>query len=289
MTTTRRATAAAVGPDVSDCSRSTVCNVTDAPPPHDHPDRVPPPPPPTLTRPPGYAAYQSNPTPTVAVRRIGTLGKAITIGTAIVAIGTVISALLSNGLRTDAANFLAGSTTNDEFQSAIAPLTSSQAVTSVATITTGVLTIIWMFRIAGNVRSFGRITTWSPLFAIFGWFLPPMVLYIIPLLVLRELWKASEPSVVDGTDTWKRSPDNPLLWVWFVLFGVVPAILLAVQIGSFASSGLPSGNLESVAKTLDDYGTLGYLSAVLNVAAATVWIMFVRQLTQRHRQLTSET
>ena len=49
-----------------------------------------------------------------------------------------------------------------------------------------------MYRIATNVRAFQRQTTWSPLFAIFGWMLPPFVLYVIPFLMLRELWKASD-------------------------------------------------------------------------------------------------
>ena len=212
----------------------------------------------------------------------------MTILTAVVAVGTVASTLMSTSVSTDAKDFLAGSITDDEFRTAIAPLNGIQLVTTLATLATGVLTIIWMFRMAGNVRAYGRVTTWSPLFAIFGWFLPPMVLYVIPFLVLRELWKASEPTLVDGTDRWKRSKDNPLLWAWFVLFGILPAILFAVQIGSLATNGLPTGDLDSIAETLADYGTLGYLSAVLNVAAAVVWISFVRQLTQRHRQLTSE-
>lgn len=233
-------------------------------------------------------AYQQHPAPAGGTKRIAGVAKGVAILTAVVAVGTVASTLMSAGVSTDAKDFLAGSITDDEFRDAIAPLNGIQLVTSLATVATGVLTIIWMFRMAGNVRSYGRMTTWSPLFAIFGWFLPPMVLYVIPFLVLRELWKASEPTTVDGTDGWKRAEDTPLLWAWFVLFGVLPAILFAVQIGSFAANGLPTGDLDSIADTLDDFGTLGYLSAALNVAAAVVWISFVRRLTQRHRQLTSE-
>lgn len=206
----------------------------------------------------------------------------------IVALGTVVSTLLSAGIATDAADFLAGSIEQSEFEDALVPLNSVQLLVSVATIATGVLTIIWMFRIANNVRAFGRQTTWHPLFAIFGWFLPPLILYVIPFLVLRELWKASEPTTVDGTDNWKRTPDTPLLWAWFVLFGLLPAVLFAVQVGSFASGGVPTGDIESVAESLDEFAAIGWLSAALNVAAAVVWVRFVRQLTQRHKQLTNE-
>jgi hypothetical protein len=221
-------------------------------------------------------------------RRVGGFAIPIVVSTAIVGLGTLIAAFLSAGITTDAADFLAGSIEQSEFEDALMPLNSIQLLVSVATLATGILTVIWMFRIASNVRAFGRATTWAPLFAIFGWFLPPLILYIIPFLVLRELWKASEPDVVDGTDSWKRTPDNPLLWVWFVLFGLLPAVLFAVQVGSFATGGVPTGDIESVAEGLDEFGAVGWLTAVLTAAAAVVWIQVVRQLTQRHKRLTNE-
>ena len=46
--------------------------------------------------------------------------------------------------------------------------------------------------------------------------------------------------------------------------------------------------MESVAESLDDFGAIGYLTAVVSVAAAAAWIMFVRQLTPRHMRLTGE-
>lgn len=223
------------------------------------------------------------------MRRVGGLATPIVVSTIVVALGTLVAAFLSAGIATDAADFLAGSTSQSDFEDSLVPLNSVQLLVSVATLATGVLTIIWMFRMASNVRAFGRATTWSPLFAIFGWFLPPLVLYVIPFLVLRELWKASEPVAVDDTDGWKRTPDNPVLWIWFVLFGVIPALLFAIQIGSFASGGLPTGDVESVAESLDEFGALGWLTAVLTLGAAVVWIRFVRELTQRHKQLTNET
>ncbi len=221
-------------------------------------------------------------------RRVGGFAIPIVVSTAIVGVGTLIAAFLSAGVTTDAADFLAGSIEQSEFEDALMPLNSIQLLVSVATLATGILTVIWMFRMASNVRAFGRATTWAPLFAIFGWFLPPLILYIIPFLVLRELWKASEPDVVDGTDSWKRTPDNPLLWVWFILFGILPAVLFAVQVGSFATGGVPTGDIESVAEGLDEFGAVGWLTAVLTAAAAVVWIQVVRQLTQRHKRLTNE-
>ncbi len=51
---------------------------------------------------------------------------------------------------------------------------------------------------------------------------------------------------------------------------------------------MPTGDLESVAESLDEFGAVGWLTAVLNVAAAIVWVRIVRQLTQRHKRLTNE-
>jgi len=209
--------------------------------------------------------------------------------TAVVGVGTLVTSVLSAGVSQDASDYLQGVIDEDEFRDAIGPLNGVQLLVGLATVATGILTIVWMYRIATNVRAYGRNTTFSPLFSIFGWFLPPGILYILPFLVLRELWKASDPSTVDDPgDSWKRTPDNPVLWVWFVLFGLLPTVLLAVQIGSLATGGLPNGDLESVAESLEDFGTVGLLAGVLNVAAAVAWIMFVRQLTERHTRLTNE-
>ncbi|MGB0112358.1 MAG: DUF4328 domain-containing protein [Ilumatobacteraceae bacterium] len=258
------------------------------PPPGATPPPTPPPPPPgNLAPPAGYVAFDAPPTQ-AGIKRIGGLAKAIVILTAILAVSTVITALLSAGVTQDAKDFLDGSISEDDFTTAIAPLNAVQLVTSLATLATGVLTIMWAYRIATNVRAFGRATTWSPLFAIFGWFLPPMVLYVIPFLVLRELWKASDSTSVDGTDRWKQEPDNRVLWLWLAVFGIIPTVLLAVQIGNFASAGIPSGNMESVAESLEDFAAIGYITAVVNVVAAATWIVFVRQLTERHVRLSGE-
>jgi hypothetical protein len=248
---------------------------------------VPPPPPSSLSAPPGYAAYHSNPTPAAALKRVGGLSKAIVVLTAIVAVATVIATLLSVGVAGDASDFLAGDLTDDEFQDALAPLSAVQSIAGVATLATGIVTMIWMYRIAGNIRAFGRRTTWSPLFSIFGWFLPPFFLYVIPFLVLREQWKGSDPTV-DETDGWKANDDNRTLWGWFAFYGLLPLVLFVAQVGSVASGGLGTGDNETIAESLDQVSALTFLSAVSVVGAAIFWIIFVRQLTRRHVALTNE-
>ena len=54
--------------------------------------------------------------------------------------------------------------------------------------------MIWMFKMAKNVRALGRQgLRYAPGWAIGGWFVPPCVLYVVPWLMFRELWKASDP------------------------------------------------------------------------------------------------
>ena len=222
---------------------------------------------------------------------MGGIAKAVRVLPVLVAIATVVQTVLSSSVTDDASAFLAGELTDDEFRDAVAPVSAIGTLTTLATLAAMIVTIIWMYRIASNVRALGRRTTWSPLFSIFGWVLPPF-LFLIPFLVLRELWKASEPtddtSDDSSDDAWRRTRDTPLLWVWLVTFGVLPTFLLAVEVSSLTSTSLGGGALDSQAEALDDFGIVQWLSALLTVIAAGVWYPFVRQLTARHRTLTHE-
>lgn len=207
--------------------------------------------------------------------------------TTVVAVATLVTTVLSAGISGDAQDFLDGTLTEDDFRESLNPLSTVQLLAGLATLATGILTVIWMYRLASNVRRYGRRTTWHPLFAIFGWFLPPLVLYIVPFLMLRELWKASDPES-KGDDGWRSGRENPVLWVWFALFGIIPAVLVFGQANSLATDGLPDTDLESVADSLNDFGAAGVVVALTNVVAAITWILLVRQLTDRHTALTNE-
>ena len=95
-------------------------------------------------------------------------------------------------------------------------------LTGLVTVAAAVLTMIWMFRVAKNHRTLHRGGTWGPGWAIGGWFLPPII-YVIPTLMLREIWKASDPSIPVGGD-WKSRPASPLPLVWLIVYCVPPLI-----------------------------------------------------------------
>lgn len=229
----------------------------------------------------------------MATRAVSRLASAVVVLTIIVAAATVLSTILSATVAGDAEDYLDNRISEDDFEDALGPLSTVQVLTGLATVATGVVTVIWMYRMATNVRALGRRTTWHPLFAVFGWFLPPLVLYVIPFLMMRELWKASDPrsrAISGETDEggWRRSGENAMLWVWFGLFGIAPLILVVVQVNTLTADGLPAGDTESVADSLDDFGAVSIVAAIVNVVAAAAWVLVVRQLTQRHTELTGE-
>jgi len=252
------------------------------------PSAPPPPPPPGLTPPPGYTAYNTGPTPTAQVSRIGGIAKAAMVLTAISGLTGIVVAFLLVPVNDKASDFLAGTISADDFNDTYQPVQLIQTLQSVIGIAAGVVTIIWMFKIANNLRAFSRRTTWHPLFSIFGWLLPPF-LFLIPLLILREMWKASDPASPAGTDSWRSSSDNPLLYVWFVTYGVIPFAITALTIGAVIDAALnASGDERVAAEAVDAASTYSLISGVVVLVAAAIWIIFVKQLTQRHTTLTGE-
>ncbi len=148
--------------------------------------------------------------------------------TGIAGLGAIITALTTPSATDSARDFLAGRIDEDQFLDDYTTFGLTQSLQSVGTIAAGVLTIIWLYKVAANVRSFGRATTWAPIWAVFGWILPP-VLVIIPFLMIREVWKASDPDVPHDPTGWKQSADNPLIWAWFAVYGVILTLISVVS------------------------------------------------------------
>lgn len=238
--------------------------------------------------PPGYVAYGSAPTPTKRVGRIQGLATAISIVVAIAGLGGLLNGFLQMSLRSDAEDFIAGRTSESEFNDTVLSSSAFSAVAGIATLAGMVLVMIWMYRVAANLRAYGHQTTWHPLFAVFGWVLPPGILYVIPLLMLRELWSKSAAAPGGGVSTDGGSNENPVLWVWWLFFGLLPLILLGFSASS-ALGGITDTDAEDVAERLvDSSDAITLLGAGGGLIAAAAWIIFVRQLTARHRGLTGE-
>lgn len=233
--------------------------------------------------------YQVAPTPLSRLRRVKGLSTATIVMTAFTGVGAVIAAIVTPTVADRARDFLRGEITEDEFLESYGIVALAQLLQGVGTIAVAVLSIIWLYRLAANVRAMGRSTTWAPIWAVFGWLLPPL-LYVIPLLMLREVWKAStsDPAANSQPNGWKSTPDNPLLWVWFLLYSVIPIVLTVLQARSlFGQLGL-GGDTDAVAEALDQNVTYVWLGALATIGAAVAWIRFTKALTEQHVLLTGE-
>ncbi|MEP4651847.1 MAG: DUF4328 domain-containing protein, partial [Ilumatobacter sp.] len=245
------------------------------------------------TAPPGYLAFRNAPTPVGQLKRIRGLGKWAMIATAGSAIVDVVAAVVLVPVLDKASGFLDGTVSADEFDDAYLSSQLLSTLSAVVGLAAGVFTILWMFRVASNLRVYSRRTTFSPVFSIFGWVLPPF-LFVLPLLVLRELWKASDPETPVGDEGWRARPVDPLLYVWFLLYGVVGGVIQAIVAVSTVSSLLDSGisttdSTRVTAESLDSGGILPFVAAGVALVAAAAWVLFVKRLTDRHVELTGET
>ncbi|MEO6570754.1 MAG: DUF4328 domain-containing protein [Ilumatobacteraceae bacterium] len=244
----------------------------------------PPPPPPDLMAPPGYSATTASPINMVSLKRVGGLSRAVMILVVVSALASVLSLIVRQGVRDDARAFLDGTLTRADFVTAMSPYLLMSFVQGVTMLAGLILIIIWMYRMASNHRTLHRGGTWGPGWAIGGWFLPPL-LYVIPLLMFRELWKASDPEVPIGGD-WKSRPVSPLPTIWFVLYSLVPIGLMIAQSGNMFT-GLGATE-EDLAEQLTGGSGMETLAVVVTVAGAVAFIAMARELTGRHRRLTGE-
>ena len=224
----------------------------------------------------------------VALHRVGGLAQVIVILTALVGVLGIVSTILTGLAIDDARAFLRDEITEDEFLDSYAAGALLGGAQGFAIVAILVLTMIWMYRLAANHRTLGRRGTWAPLWAIFGWFLPPVVLYVIPYLMFRELWRASDPDQPVAGEGWRTGPVAPVVTVWWVLYGIIPIVVLVWQGLDTIAGGIAETDAAAFAEMLDEQYTVSLVSALVNAAAAVAYILLVRGLTGRHRRLTGE-
>ncbi|MDQ3739128.1 MAG: DUF4328 domain-containing protein [Actinomycetota bacterium] len=248
-------------------------------------DTSPLPPPPPFQPPPGYAGYEDNYAAGVRdLRSVGGLAKWVCGLTLLAAVAQFIGTALSYTVREDARDFQDGALSEDEFLDAFNSVAAVSTLALVPFIAAIVTTLIWSTRIAGNHRALGRNTRWSPGMAAGGWFLPP-VLFVIPMLFTHEAWKASDPSVPPGEQRWTQRAANPMVFVWWVLYGIVPLAFIPFTLGRMTSFN-PSGE-DLATQLIDDLGFQLAASGV-QVLAGIAWAVVVFQITTQHRQFTGE-
>lgn len=245
---------------------------------------MPPPPPANLTAPTGYIGYAATPVGTGGLYRVGKLTKAAIALVGANAIVTLLSIVALRAAQDEARLLLDDTIDVGEFVQRTLPYLLMSVVQGLATLAAAIVTMIWMYRIAKNHRTLHRGGTWGPGWAIGGWFLPPL-LYVIPFLMFRELWKASDPDVPIG-GAWKANRASPFIPIWFVLYSLVPIGLLGAQnSGGFANFGASERDL---AQQIVDGEASIVISAIVAVAGSIAFTFLALGLDRRHRRLTGE-
>jgi hypothetical protein len=204
-----------------------------------------------------------------------------TAGLAVVSFGT--SQLVAD----DAQAFLDGRLDRADFVEAAAPNVLVSFVQGLALLAAAVTVMIWMHRLATNLRTLHRGTTWGPAWAVAGWLLPPFV-FVLPYLVLREIWRASDPDTGMG-ERWRSGRPPAAALAWFVLFGPVQTVLqFTVQFDRFGTDFGGLGGEQALAEQLAGGIVIPAVSVLVEVAAAGMFVVFVRSIDRRHRSLTGE-
>lgn len=257
----------------------------------EQPSSYPPPPPPApMTPPPGYIAYggpgaampnQFQPVKRFTSALVGILSFGLVVSLA----AAVWQAVFAK----DAQRFLDGIITQREFDSAYESFSNFSFIAFPLNIAGIVLSAIWSYRIAGNVVGAGRAPlTWKSGLTILAWILA-CLFGIMPFLMLREHWRASEPELGFGDPTWKSRPVSPLITAWFV-------VNLIGQLTSIAAVGSVIGNFDpnaaddatALAEQFTDQAAFIIPGALISTAASVLLIMAIRALGARHMQLTRE-
>lgn len=145
----------------------------------------------------------------------------------------------------------------------------------VCSLAIAVLLIVWMWRVAKNAELSRRDEPrFSPGWTIGGWFIPFANL-VIPVLVMQDLWRASDPTVPRGDNDWRRGKGSALVGVWWAAHLVA---LLRFATGSESDS---RSDLESLRRA-DNLAAFGSVAAI---AAAVLLILVVRGITRRQEAL----
>jgi hypothetical protein len=245
-----------------------------------------PPPPPPMSPPPGYVAYGGPGDATF--RRIGGLTKALVTLSIVGIVASAISLLVQLGLRGDARDFRDGATTIRQFADKLAPYLAVSALVGTVAIATLVVQIIWVFRMAHNLRVLRRQgQSFSPGATIAINILGGCTLGILPYFMWRELWKGSDPSAPSGDATWKQRPVGQIVNVWFAVTLLTVAASIGLGVGS-ALTRINRGSNESMAKQLDNQFGFVLVAGLLGIVTAVIFVGMIRQLASRHMQSTRE-
>jgi hypothetical protein len=143
-------------------------------------------------------------------------------------------------------------------------------------IATFVLLIIWLYRAAKNNEALGRQNPrLGAGWAIGGWFIP-IAWWVIPFIVLDDVWRGSDPSIPRGDPSWRRSKTLAAIWAW----AVTAAILTIPNFIASSGGDVRADEPEKVRR--DDI--LRIIGALGGIIAAVLAIVVIRKVAARQEE-----
>jgi hypothetical protein len=139
-----------------------------------------------------------------------------------------------------------------------------------------VLLIIWLYRAAKNNEALGRQNPrLGPGWAIGGWFIP-VANFVIPFIVLDDVWRGSDPSVARDDPLWRRSSTLGAIWAWLVtaVIWYIPTLIAS------STGDVRADEPEKVRR--DDI--LRIIGAVAGIVAAVFAILVIRRVAARQEE-----
>jgi hypothetical protein len=248
-----------------------------------------PPPPPPMSPPPGYVAYggpddQSGGT----FRRIGGLTKALVTLNVIGIVASALSVLVQLTLRGDARDYRNGAITSTAFADKLGPYLAVSALAGSIALAALIVQIIWVYRMAGNLRVLRRPKqSFAPGATIAINILGGCTLGILPYFMWRELWKGSDPAAPAGDPGWKQRPVGQIVHIWLAATLLTVVASIGLGVGS-AVTRINRGSNATLAKQLDSQFGFVVLAGVFGIVTAVVFLALIRQLASRHMQSTRE-
>jgi Domain of unknown function (DUF4328) len=139
-----------------------------------------------------------------------------------------------------------------------------------------VLLIIWLYRAAKNNEALGRQNPrLGAGWAIGGWFIP-IAWWVIPFIIMDDVWRGSDPSIPRDDPGWRRSSTLGAIWAW-----LVTAVILSIPSAIASSTGDVRADEPEKVRRDDVLRIIGALAAI---AAAVLAIVVTRRIAARQEE-----
>jgi len=145
---------------------------------------------------------------------------------------------------------------------------AAAVLVTLLTLAIAVVFIIWMWRTAKNNEALGRARPrLSAGWAIGGWFIP-VANFVLPILIMQDLWRGSDASVPRGDPNWRRARGSVLVGMWWGT--LLASVIARIAAGSNSDEAGQYSSLTEY-RTVNALLMLGALFAIpAGVLAMTV-------------------